>query len=80
MVLSINPSRTIITVSSTLLDDFIGSEASYTDIDVKIYFNTQKATSKQGGEEGEKQHYKAQRKQRAWNRELKGLNHRNPFH
>ena len=38
-----------------------------------MYFNTQKATSKQGGEEGEKHHYKAQRKQGAWNRELRGV-------
>lgn len=41
MVLSINsPTNTIITISSTLLDDFIATPASYTDIDIQIYFNS----------------------------------------
>jgi hypothetical protein len=41
MTLSINsPTNTIITIVDTLLNDFIAAPASYTDIDIQIYFNS----------------------------------------
>ena len=40
MTLTCNSDRTLITVSSTLLDDFIDAPEDYTNIEVKIYFNS----------------------------------------
>jgi len=39
MTLSINTNRALFTISSTLLDSFIASPASYTDIKIQIYQN-----------------------------------------
>lgn len=39
MTLSINSGRTQISILSTLLNSFIASPASYTDVKVQIYFN-----------------------------------------
>lgn len=40
MTLTINEDRTVITVVSTLLTDFVGNEGDYTNIVIKIYFNS----------------------------------------
>lgn len=40
MILSYNTDRTIITISSSLLDDFIATPEDYTDVDIQIYFNS----------------------------------------
>ena len=40
MTLSINEDRTVITVVDSLLNSFIATPASYTDIDIQIYFNS----------------------------------------
>jgi hypothetical protein len=39
MTLTINPARTLITVTSSLLDNFIATPAAYTKITIKGYFN-----------------------------------------
>jgi len=40
MTLTVNEDRTIITVVSTLLTDFVGNEGDYTNIIIQIYFNS----------------------------------------
>jgi hypothetical protein len=46
MTLSINsPANTQITISSTLLNSFIASPASYTDVKVQMYFNSTSAST-----------------------------------
>lgn len=39
MVLSLNTAKTLMTISSTLLDDFIASPSSYTKITIQGYYN-----------------------------------------
>ncbi len=45
MVLTINSGRTQISILSTLLNSFIASPASYTDIKVQMYFNSTSAST-----------------------------------
>lgn len=45
MTLSCNNNRTIITIQSDLLDDFIADESAYTDIKVQIFFNSTTAST-----------------------------------
>lgn len=45
MTLSINTGRTQISILSTLLNSFISSPASYTDIKVQMYFNSTSAST-----------------------------------
>lgn len=40
MTITYNSDRTLLTVSSTLLDDFIADETAYTNIKVQIFFNS----------------------------------------